>query len=262
MWRLLCLATSLVIMLACSPSKQEETRSEFTAIPFTMMKAFPHDITAFTQGLTVHNGELYESTGQKGSWIAKVDITTGAQDKKVTLDDAYFGEGITIVNEKLYQLTWQNKKGFVYRVNDFTKLQEFSYEHEGWGITSDEESLIVSDGTDQLRFLDTLTLQTKSSIRVTENGKPMKSLNELEFIDGFIFANQWQTPYILKIDPKTGEVVGRMDLTTLIERILSMNPNADVLNGIAWEKKSKTLLITGKYWPVLFALRFTEKNPA
>jgi glutamine cyclotransferase len=248
----------LLLLAACSSEKKTETNATTNLIGYTLVKAFPHDITAFTQGLTVHDGNLYESTGQANSWIALVDIASGNQDKKVTLGKEYFGEGITILNNKVYQLTWQNKVGFVYALKDFTKLSEFTYPHEGWGITSDNHHLIVSDGTDKLHFLDTLSLKEVKAVNVKESGNPMKALNELEFIDGFIYANQWQTPYILKIDPSTGEVVGRMDLTQLLDRILTMNPNADVLNGIGWEKKSKTLLVTGKYWPVLFALRFKE----
>jgi glutaminyl-peptide cyclotransferase len=250
---------SILLLISCT-SKKEESVNDFVTIPYTMVKAFPHDVTTFTQGLTVHNGELYESTGQKGSWISQVEITTGTQNKKVVLDNQYFGEGITILNNKMYQLTWQSKVGFVYDLKDFAKLKEFHYNHEGWGITSDNKSLIVSDGTDRLHFLDTLTLQETSVVSVKENGKPMEALNELEFVDGFIYANQWQTPYILKIEPGSGEVVGRMDLSALLDRIRTMNPNADVLNGIAYEKKSKTLLVTGKYWPVLFALRFKENS--
>lgn len=247
----------LLLGASCSSEKKSESESKGNTIPFTMVKAFPHDIKTFTQGLTVHNGQLFESTGQTGSWIAQVDITTGTQNKKVVLDDQYFGEGITILNNKVYQLTWKSKVGFVYDVNTFAKLGEFTYSHEGWGITSDDKHLIMSDGTPTLHFLDTLTLTEVSTIEVKENGMPMDELNELEFIDGFVYANQWQTQYILKINPTTGEVVGRMDLSELWSKILQMNPNADVLNGIAYEKKSKTLLVTGKYWPVMFALRFT-----
>lgn len=250
----------LIIIFACN-GKKKETEVEKNLIPFTLVKTFPHDNTAFTQGLTIEGGKLFESTGQNSnSWIAEVDIATGAQDKKVQLEKKYFGEGISILNNKIYQLTWQNKTGFIYDLKTFQKLGEFQYEHEGWGITHNGVNLIVSDGTDKLYFLDTLNLQKMSTITVTENGDKRDQLNELEFIEGYVYANQWQTNYILKIDPANGNVVGKMDLSSLASRVAQMSPQADVLNGIAYEKKSKTILVTGKYWPALFALRFKEET--
>lgn len=248
-----------VLVICSCKEKKPEPVVEKNLIPYTLVKTFPHDNTAFTQGLTIEGGKLFESTGQENSWIAEVEITTGAQNKKVILDKKYFGEGITILNNKVYQLTWQNKVGFIYDLKTFQKKGEFQYEHEGWGITHNEKNLIVSDGTEKLYFLDTLTLKNVSTLSVTENGIKAEQLNELEFIDGYVYANQWQTPYILKIDAATGQVVGKMDVSSLTNRVQQMSPQADVLNGIAYEKKSKTLLVTGKYWPAMFALRF--KNP-
>jgi glutaminyl-peptide cyclotransferase len=248
---------ALVLLFACSDKKKEPVVDQ-NLIPFTLVKTFPHDSKAFTQGLTVHQGKLFESTGQNNSWIAEVDITTGTQNKKVELDKQYFGEGITILNNKVYQLTWQNKIGFVYDLKTFQKLRDFTYEHEGWGITHNDKNLIVSDGTDKLYYLDTLTLQKVSTVSVTENGEKATQLNELEFIEGYVYANQWQTNYILKIDPANGNVVGKMDISLLSDRIKQMSLQSDVLNGIAYEKKSKTLLITGKYWPAMFAVRLKE----
>jgi glutamine cyclotransferase len=248
----------LIIAFACN-GKKKEAAGEKNLIPFTLVKTFPHDNTAFTQGLTIDGGKLYESTGQNNnSWIAEVAIATGVQDKKIQLDKKYFGEGISILNNKIYQLTWQNKTGFIYDLKTFQKLGEFQYEHEGWGITHNGVNLIVSDGTDKLYFLDTLSLQRVSTLSVTENGVKRDQLNELEFIEGYVYANQWQTNYILKINPATGNVIGKMDLSSLANRIAEMNPQADVLNGIAYEKKSKTILVTGKYWPALFALRLKD----
>lgn len=247
------IAVALHILSGCGGKKsKEETTAK--SIAYSTKKIFPHDKKAFTQGLTIADGRLFESTGQSGSWIAEVDIATGNQDKKVTLDKKYFGEGITILNNKIYQLTWQNHVGFVYDFKTFEKIREFKYDYEGWGITTDNKNLIVSDGTSKIRFLDTLTLQSVKEIIVKEGDVPVDKLNELEFIDGSIFANLWLTNYILKIDPATGSVVGRMDLSRLAEQIYPLNPTADVLNGIAYEKKSKTLLVTGKLWPALFAL--------
>jgi glutamine cyclotransferase len=245
------IAIMLFILSACGKKKEKEAK----AISYSIKKIFPHDKKAFTQGLTVADGRLFESTGQAGSWIAEVDIATGTQEKKVILDKKYFGEGIAILNNKVYQLTWQSHIGFIYDLKSFEKIGEFNYDHEGWGITTNDKNLIVSDGTSKIRFLDTLTLQSVKEITVKEGEAPVDKLNELEFIDGFIFANQWQTNYILKIDPVTGLVVGRMDLSQLAEKIYPLNPSADVLNGIAYEKKSKSLLVTGKLWPALFALK-------
>ena len=251
---LFSLAILLVILSACGGKTQKEIKKEGT-IPYSVKKIFPHDNKAFTQGLTVADGRLFESTGQAGSWIAEVDIATGNHNKKVILDKEYFGEGISILNRKIYQLTWKNHIGFIYDLTSFEKIGEFRYDHEGWGITHDGQNLIVSDGTSKIRFLDTLTLQPVKQIIVKDGEEEAEKLNELEFIDGFIFANQWQSNYILKIDPATGLVVGRMDLSRLAEKIYPLNPSADVLNGIAYEKKSKSLLVTGKLWPALFALK-------
>ncbi len=249
------LLLTFVIICACKEKKTDQVVQD-NLIPYTLVKTFPHDPTTFTQGLAIENGKLYESTGQNNSWIAEVDITTGTQNKKVQLDKKYFGEGITIFNNKVYQLTWQNKVGFIYNLKTFQKTGEFQYEHEGWGITHNGVNLIVSDGTDKLHFLDTLTHKEISTLNVTERGIKQDQLNELEFIEGFIYANQWQTSYILKIDPVNGNVVGKLDISSLAVRIAQMSPQADVLNGIAYEKKSKTILVTGKYWPAMFALRF------
>ncbi len=252
------LVVGVVLMIGCG-SQKEQALPPNDLISFQLVKAFPHDVSAFTQGLVVNRGKLYESTGQTGSWISEVDITTGKQTKKVILADNYFGEGITILNNKVYQLTWQSHTGFVYSLSDFKKVKEFSYTHEGWGITHNGKHLIVSDGTDRLHFVDTTSLKDDHVVLVKDGSARVKNLNELEFIDGFIYANQWQTNFILKIDPATGAVVGRLDLSTLQDEVLKFNANPDVLNGIAYEEKSKTLLVTGKNWPVLFALRLKEE---
>jgi glutaminyl-peptide cyclotransferase len=249
---------ALGLLFSCSSNKEKKEATAYNdLIPYSIVKIFPHDKTAFTQGLVVEQGRLFESTGQNGtSWIAEVDIATGQQDKKVILDKKYFGEGIAILNNKIYQLTWQTKIGFVYDLRSFKKIREFEYDREGWGITHNGNNLIVSDGTDQLYFLDTLSLKPVTVLKIKDGDVPAEKLNELEFIDGFIFANQWQTNFILKIDPASGQVVGRMDMTELAEKVFPLNPNADVLNGIAYEKKSKMLLITGKLWPAMVAVKF------
>lgn len=247
----------LLSFASCSSKKKESTQNA-NLIPYTVVKAFPHDPTSFIQGLTIHQGRLFESTGQNNSWISEVDIASGKHDKKIVLDKKYFGEGICILNNKLYQLTWQNHVGFVYDLKTFNKVSEFKYDHEGWGITHNGKNLIVSDGTDKLHFLDTLTLKEVSTLTVKDEYAEVDDLNELEYIEGYIFANQWQTNYILKIDPATGKVIGRMEMSPLSEKMNLLNPSADVLNGIAYEQKSKTLLVTGKLWPTLFAIRFQK----
>jgi glutamine cyclotransferase len=249
---------TIVLLLAgsCSSRKEAVEKPDYVEIPFSILRVFPHDTEAFTQGLAVANGKLIESTGQFGtSWISEVDIATGRQDRKVVLDKQYFGEGITVLNGKVYQLTWKNKVGFIYDFKTYEKVREFAYDREGWGITHNTINLIVSDGTDRLFFLDTLSLQPVKTIKVTENEKSVDNLNELEFIEGFIYANKWQTNYIFKINPETGEVVGRLDLTKVAEAVYPGNPNADVLNGIAYEPKSKMLLVTGKLWPSMVAIK-------
>ncbi|MBX2944808.1 MAG: glutaminyl-peptide cyclotransferase [Cyclobacteriaceae bacterium] len=249
-----------LLVPACS-SRKEATTDTNNTIPYLIFKIFPHDTDAFTQGLVVANGKLIESTGQHGtSWIAEVEISTGKQNKKVLLDKEYFGEGVTVLNNKVYQLTWKNKKGFIYDFKTYEKLGEFTYDSEGWGITHDHVNLIMSDGSDKLYFLDTLSLKPVRTVTVTENGKPVKNLNELEYIEGYVYANLWQTNYIVRIDPVTGNVLGRLDLTKVAEAVYPGNPNADVLNGIAYEPKSKMILITGKLWPNMVAIKFKEGN--
>ena len=253
------IAFIFLLVFSCSPGKESNNQSTYTLIPYTIYKIFPHSTDAFTQGLVVANGKLIESTGQYGtSWVAEVDITTGVQTKKVILDKEFFGEGIAVLNNKVYQLTWQNKKGFVYDFSSYKKLSEFSFEHEGWGITHDNENLILSDGTDKLYFWDTLKLEPVRTINVTENGNQVRNINELEYIEGYIYANQWQTNYILKIDPANGKVLGRLDMSKVAEAVYPGNPNADVLNGIAYEPKSKMILVTGKLWPAMVAIKLND----
>jgi glutaminyl-peptide cyclotransferase len=254
------IAVAFALLFSCAPKKESVRQPEYTLIPYVIFKIFPHDTEAFTQGLVVANGKLIESTGQYGSsWVAEVEIGSGQQNKKVMLDKKYFGEGITVLNNKVYQLTWKNKTGFIYDFKTYSQLGEFTYDHEGWGITHNNEHLIVSDGSDKLYFWDTLTLETKKVLKVTENGKPVNQLNELEYIEGYIYANQWQTNYIIKINPADGVVAGRLDLSKVAEAVYPGNPNADVLNGIAYEPRSKMILVTGKLWPAMVAIKLKEE---
>ncbi|MFM7486881.1 MAG: glutaminyl-peptide cyclotransferase [Cytophagales bacterium] len=245
----------LAFAIGCSGKKADEKANNSKEIEYAIVKVFPHDTKAFTQGLVVYEGKLLESTGQNGtSWLAEVDIASGKQEKKVELDKQYFGEGITVLNNKIFQLTWKSKVGFIYN-SRYEKIGEFKYNREGWGVTHNGVDLIVSDGTDKLYFLDSATQAVKKTLPVTDNGIAVNNLNELEFIDGHIYANRWQTNFIVKIDPATGSVLGTLDLSQVAEVVYPGNPNADVLNGIAYEPKSKLLLITGKLWPAMVAIR-------
>lgn len=252
----------MALLAACS-SGDKEVASDGNLIDYKIHSVLPHDTESFTQGFVVHEGKLYESTGEEGhSWLGLLNIKTGKPERKVDLDETYFGEGITILNSKVYQLTWKNKKGFVYSLKDFEKLSEFTYTTEGWGLTHDGNQLIMSDGSSKLHYLDTTTLQVTKSILVTFENRPVKLLNELEYVNGYIFANVWQTNTIVKIDPANGQVVGFLDLSALANEAKIKNPRVDVLNGIAWYEPTKSLLVTGKYWPNIYALKLEDNQDA
>ena len=252
----------LLVSLACctSPSKKETIEGP-ALIPFKVRNTFPHDKQAFTEGLEIHNGQLYESTGQENSWIGRVNINTGISDKMVVLDKKYFGEGITIINNKVYQLTWKSKVCFMYDLQTFRKVNEFHYGTEGWGMAHDSTRLIMSDGTSTLYFRDTLTFGIKKKLQVKYQGKPVNNLNELEYMDGFIYANVWRTNWIARIDPTNGEVAGFMDLSPLVRQTQLLSPQADVLNGMAWHEGTRSLLVTGKYWPYIYVLKMEGPGP-
>lgn len=249
---------AIVVLISCGSEKESNSIQNPKLIDYKVVNSFPHDREAFIQGFVIHKGVLYESTGQDNSWIGIVDIKTGKADKKVTLDKQYFGEGITILNNKVYQLTWENKKGFVYDLESFDQLSDFTYNTEGWGITHNNQNLIMSDGTSTLHLLDTATLKIVKDIDVTYEGKPVNALNELEFIDGFVFANVWRTSLIAKIDINTGKAAGFLDLSPLVKQAMQLNPNADVLNGIAWHEGTQSLLVTGKLWPYIYVLKIQQ----
>lgn len=251
-----CSLALLLALAACTPKK--ESINNPTLIDYRVVNSFPHDTEAFIQGFVIHKGELYESTGQEDSWIGIVNIKTGVADKKVMLEKEYFGEGITILNNKIYQLTWENKKGFVYNLKTFEKLQEFEYEGEGWGLAHNNSQLIMSNGTSKLLLLDTATLKVSSTVDVVYNNLPVSDLNELEFINGFVYANIWQTNLVAKIDLSTGQVAGFIDLSQLAHQARLINPKADVLNGIAWHEETKSILVTGKYWPFIYVIKLKD----
>ena len=220
-----------------------------------VVNTYPHDPEAFTQGLVVLNGELYEGTGRNGqSSLRRVALETGEVLQRRNLGALYFGEGITIMNDRVYQLTWQSQLGFVYDRASFDLQKTFFLPGEGWGITHDGTHLIVSDGTAQLRFLDPDTQQEVKRITVTEDGMPLSRLNELEYGAGEVWANVWYTDFIVKIDPATGRITGKLDLAGLH----STRGADDVLNGIAWDAAAERLFVTGKLWSALYEIEVVE----
>lgn len=233
-------------------------------INYTVAKYFVHDTSLFTEGLLFHNGQLFESTGSPEelpntrSMIGITDLKTGKFTKKVEIDKSkYFGEGIVFFNNKLFQLTYKNQLCFIYDANTFKKTGEFTYANkEGWSLTTDGSSLIMSDGTNVLTYIDPVKYTPTKILSVTENGYPVDKLNELEFIKGFIYANIWLTDYIVKIDPSSGAVVGKIDLSSLTNEAKNKNPNADVLNGIAYDSTTDKVYVTGKLWPVIYEVQF------
>lgn len=229
------------------------------SISYSIVNTYRHDTSSFIQGLTVYDGKLYEGTGNYGeSHLMQVDLKTGTAQKKVALDAKYFGEGITILRDTIYQLTWKEKTVLVYTLKDFKKVKEFPINTEGWGITTNGQELIVSDGTSNLYYYNPATFQLLRTQSITEGGSLSYNLNELEYIDGFIYANQWQAPYILKIDPGSGSIVGKVDLTNIWNQVKAKDPAVDVPNGIAYDSASKKIYITGKNWPELYEIELSK----
>lgn len=245
---------------SCQPAKEEnkEKVSEGNLLTYSIKYTIPHDETAFTQGLVIKDDFLYESTGRDNSYIAQLDLNTGELIKKVNLENYYFGEGITIIENKLYQLTWTSNIGFIYELPSLTKIGKFYYDTEGWGLTTDGTHLIMSDGTDKLYYLDTLNFEKGKTLHVKENNIPVNKINELEYVDGFIYANQWETNFIYKIDAASGNVKGKINLTPLVNEIKRTNKDADVLNGIAYNENTGDFLITGKLWPKAYWINIKE----
>jgi glutamine cyclotransferase len=232
---------------------------------YKIINSYPHDKKAYTQGLEYYNGFLYETTGHRGeSTLRKVDVKTGRVLQKIDLDKKYFGEGMTIVNDKVIWLTWENKKGFIYDLNTFKLEKEFSYNKskEGWGLTQNEDDLIKSDGTNKIWFLDKETQKEKRSIQVYTNNRAVDKLNELELINGMLYANKWQQNTIIIINPNTGIVEGLADLRGLkkeMEKTQKLIPQDEVLNGIAFDAQNNRLFVTGKNWEKLFEIKLIKK---
>ncbi len=230
---------------------------------YEIINTYPHDPTAYTQGLEYYNGHLYESTGRKGkSSIRKVALKTGKVLQKVDLDRAYFGEGITIFKNKIYQLTWQAKKGFIYDLNSFEQIGTFDYQQskQGWGFTHSDTELIKSDGTERIWFLNPENLQEKRYIEAYSTIGKSNELNEIEYINGKIYANIWRNESIAIINPDNGAIEGVVDLKSLSKQVRIKEKNDDVLNGIAYDKENDRIFVTGKHWNKLFEIRLIEKK--
>ena len=228
---------------------------------FEVVRSYPHDANAFTEGLFFKNGVLYESTGLEGrSSIRKVRLETGEVLQQVALPPGLFGEGIVDWGDQIISLTWQTQLGFVLKLDDFALVKRFNYPGEGWGLTRNNRELVMSDGTAELRFLDPQTLRETRRLRVTANGKPVDQLNELEWVAGEVYANIWQTDRIARIDAKTGQVVGWSDLTGLLPAKERVAGHTDVLNGIAYDSVGKRLWVTGKMWPKLYEIKLVPKR--
>jgi glutamine cyclotransferase len=251
---LLALLALLLVAPSSAPSRTKTP--EFT---FKVVNKFPHDPDAFTQGLAYRDGFLYEGTGLKGrSSLRKVRLETGEVIQRTDLAPEFFGEGITLFKNEIVQLTWQSQTGFVYNLSDFRLLRQFSYPGEGWGLATDNRELFMSDGTSEIRVLDPQTLKEKRRFTVHDGSTHVNELNELEFVEGELFANIWQTDRIVRISPQTGEVLGWIDLKGLLSPVYRLESGA-VLNGIAYDPNRKRLFVTGKLWPNIFEIQLVPK---
>lgn len=229
---------------------------------YKIINEFPHDINAFTQGLEFYKDTLYESTGKKGSSsLRKIDFTTGKILKQITLEDNYFGEGITIINDKIYMLTWQSGIGFIYDINNFKKIDSFKYgeSKEGWGLTNDGEKLYKSDGSEKIWILNPDTLAEQGHIETVTNKSIFNKTNELEYVDGLIYANVWQKDGMMIIDSKSGAIIGVINFGGLKDKV-TKHDNLDVLNGVAYHKSRGTFFVTGKNWDKLFEVKIFKKS--
>ncbi|HMH20323.1 MAG TPA: glutaminyl-peptide cyclotransferase [Puia sp.] len=267
----ICLFVALALFFSCSNPSKEDAGGDKSVdntpplINYSVMQVLAHDTTSFTEGLLVHEGKLYESTGtepamppSRHSLFGVLDPNTGKISVKAELDRSkYFGEGISFLNNKWYQLTWTTKLGFIYDAKTFSKLGEFPIPvKEGWGMTTDSVHLIMSDGSSNISYVDPATFRLARVLGITDNNGPVSNINELELINGFLYANQWQTNYILKIDTASGKVVGRLDLSSLVNEARNKYPGSEALNGIAYDPASDKVYVTGKLWPNLYEIKF------
>lgn len=256
-WRLPCTFLFLIstLLLLCSPKGLNDSKSVEQIYSYIVVRTYPHDTQAFTQGLIFEQGHVYEGTGLLGrSSLRRVDLQTGRIEQRIDNGKNIFGEGITIFQGRIYQLTWNNKIVFIYDQENFSLIETIPYSRQGWGITNDQESLIASDGSATLYFLDPKTLAERRQITVHSGQQKIELLNELEYINGKIYANIWESNRIAVISPNDGKVEGWIDLFGLYAR-LSFNKDIDVLNGIMFDQEKDRLFVTGKFWPSIFEIR-------
>jgi len=231
-----------------------QNTAQIPVVNVKLLRAYPHDPRAFTQGLEYYGGFLYESTGIAGqSTLRKIALDTGKVILKVDLPSQYFGEGLTIFHGKIYQLTWLSKKGFIHDLRSLRKIGEFPYDSEGWGLTHDDKSLIMSDGTNKIRYIDPVSFSVTRTLEVYAGGEGVVNLNELEYVKGEIFANIWHSPRIARIDPRSGQVLAWIDLTSIVAK--EQHGDEAVLNGIAYDKIGDRLFVTGKNWSKVFQIK-------
>jgi glutaminyl-peptide cyclotransferase len=245
-------------IVAPSSDYQVTNNAHAPQVSYDVVSSYPHDPTSFTQGLLWHDGTFYESTGLNGqSKLRRLEFPSGKVLKEINLSPEFFAEGLALVDGRLIQLTWKSHRAFVYDLDTFRKLSEFAYDTEGWGLTYDGKNLILSDGSSSLFYLDPQTFKPIRKLQVTMNGKPLTELNELEFIEGEIWANVWQSDLIVRIDPSTGRVASFLNLKGILAPS-DKTGSEDVLNGIAYDAEKKGIFITGKLWPRVFEIRVSR----
>jgi glutaminyl-peptide cyclotransferase len=257
--------TVVTLAMSCNsdPKPPEEPAvnnvPEPKTISYNIVNIFPHDTSAYTQGLQWHNGFLYEGTGLEGqSRLMKVNLTDGKPIQKISIDKTLFGEGITIINNKIYQLTWKNNKVLVYDLATLKQLKEFHWDHQGWGLTNNGKDLLISTGGNNIYFVDPETFRILNTISVNSNYGPLGDINELEYVNGKIYANIYGSDYIAVINPETGSVESKLDFTGLLQKSGKTYEGADVLNGIAYDSTKNSFYITGKKWPALFEVKLNQ----
>lgn len=268
MKKFLPLASITLLLFSCNTNSPNDNNNDTATsnntiappanINYNIVATYPHDTSSYTQGLIWKDNTLYEGTGLEGhSKLMKIDIKNGKPIESVSLDPSEFGEGITLLNNRIYQLTWQNHKVYVYDAKTLKKIKELSWEHDGWGLTNNGTDLIVSTGESNLYFVDPETFKIKKVVGVSDNNGPVGNINELEYINGVVYANIYLSDYIIKIDPSTGHILGKIDLSGLLAKA-GKNVNTEegyVLNGIAYDSTKNAMYITGKKWPLLFEMK-------
>ncbi len=256
MKKTLVLMILLLLISSFYSGIENNAQAQTKKLEYKVLAQYHHDSNAFTQGLEIHQGKLYEGTGLYGrSSLRKVNLNSGEILKKIMLDDQYFGEGITIIKDKIYQLSWKENTAFVYDLN-FNLINEFHYQGEGWGLANNGYQLIMSNGSQYIFFRDPDSFNIIRRIKVVSNGKEIKNINELEYLNGYIYANVWQTNFIIKIDAKNGNVDGVLDLKNIVPK--APETEIDVLNGIAYDPEKDNFLITGKLWPKIFRIKIIK----